>query len=84
MWRSTSYAPQLISNLTSNLAECYMGLRAVCDGGKQYNHIQSGSFQYCCYTAGLLAQHGPQWKVKFWEETMSEPASEVGTYVHII
>ena len=75
--RLVMLAPQLISNLTSNLAECYMGLRAICDGGKQYNRIQSGSFQHRCYTAGLQAQHGPQWKMKYWEETMSEPASQV-------
>ena len=75
--RLVMLAPQLISNLTSNLAECYMGLRTICDGGKQYNRIQSGSFQHGCYTVGLQAQHGPPWKVKFWEETMREPASQV-------
>ena len=32
-------APQLISNTTSNLAECYMGLRSICDGGKQFNLV---------------------------------------------
>ena len=42
--RLVMLAPQLISNL----AECYMGLRAICDGGKQYNHIQSGSFEHHC------------------------------------
>ena len=75
--RLVMLAPRLISNLTSNLAECYMDLRTICDGGKQYNRIQSGSFQHGCYTVGLQAQHGPQWKVKFWEETMREPASQV-------
>ena len=75
--RLVMLAPQLINNLTSNLAECYMGLRAICDGGKQYNRIQSGSFQHRCYIAGLQAQNGPQWKVQFWEETISEPASQV-------
>ena len=70
-------APQLISNLTSNLAECYMALRTMCDGGKQYNRIQGGSFEHRCYTAGLHVQHGPQWRVKFWEETTGKPAGQV-------
>ena len=68
--RLVMLAPQLISNLNSNLAECYMGLRAICDQGKRHNHIQSGSFQHRCYIAGLQAQNGPQWKVQFWEETI--------------
>ena len=34
-------APQLISNITRNLAECYMGLRTICDGDKQYNHFRA-------------------------------------------
>ena len=69
-------APQLISNLTSKLAECYMWLRTICDG-KQYNRIQAGSFEHRCYPAGLQAQNGPQWKVKFWEETTGQPACQV-------
>ena len=72
-------APQLIKNLTSNLAECYMGLRTICDGGKQYNRIQSGSFEHRCQAAGLQIQHGPQWAVKFWEEVTKEKASQVNT-----
>ena len=76
-------APQLISNLTSNLAECYMALRTICDGGKQYNRIQGGSFEHRCYTAGLHVQNGPQWRVKFWEETTGEPACQVNIYFNI-
>ena len=75
--RLVMLAPQLIKNLTSNLAECYMGLRTICDGGKQYNRIQSGSFEHRCYTAGLMAQHGPQWNIKFWEKVTRAPANEV-------
>ncbi len=75
--RLVTLAPQLISNLTSNLAECYMAVRSNCDGGKQYNRIQGGSFEHRCYTAGLMTQRGPQWRVKFWEETTGQPASQV-------
>ena len=75
--RLVMLAPQLISNLTSNLAECYMGLRAICDGGKQYNRIQSGSFEHRCYAAGLQAQHGPQWGVRFWKGLIGEEPNQV-------
>ena len=43
--RIVSLAEQLVENQTSNLAECYMGLRSYFDGGKVYNRVQSGSFQ---------------------------------------
>ena len=75
--RLVMLAPQLISNLTSNLAKCYMGLRAICDGGKQYNRIQSGSFEHRCYAAGLQAQHDPQWGVKFWKGLTGEEPNQV-------
>ena len=35
--RLVMLAPKLISNQTSNLAECYMSVRCCFDGGKQYN-----------------------------------------------
>lgn len=62
-------APQLISNETSNLAEIYMSIRCCFDGGKQYNCIQSGAFQYRFHGAGLQVQHGPEWPLSFWQET---------------
>lgn len=62
-------APQLISNETSNLAEIYMSIRCCFDGGKQYNCIQSGAFQYRFHGAGLQVQHGPEWPLPFWQET---------------
>ena len=80
--RLVTLAPQVISNLTSNLAECYMAIRTNCDGGKQYNRIQSGSFEHRCYTAGLQVQHGPQWRVKFWEKTTGQPACPVRLHTH--
>ena len=70
-------APQLIQNLTSNLAECYMGLRTICDGGKQYNRIQKGSFEHRCYAAGLRAQNGPEWGIKVLEAVTGDPVNEV-------
>ncbi len=36
---------QLITNETSNLAKCYMSIRRIFDGGKEYNKMQSGSFE---------------------------------------
>ena len=71
-----SLAPQLIANQTSNLAECYMSIRCLFDGGKYFNRIQRGSFQHRCNAAGLAVQHGPTWPVKFWQTaTNSEPGS---------
>ena len=55
-----SLAEQLVDNQTSNLAECYMGMRSYFDGGKVYNRVQSGSFEGQCYAAGLRFQEGPQ------------------------
>ena len=43
--RLVMLAPKLISNQTSNLAECYMSIRCCFDGGKQYNRVQCGSFE---------------------------------------
>ena len=54
-------AEHLIDNETSNLAECYMSICTCCDGGKQINRIQSGSFEHRCYAAGLRVQNGSQW-----------------------
>ena len=56
-----SLAEQLVDNQTSNLGECYMGLRSYFHGGKVYNHVQSGSFESRCYAAGLRFQESPQW-----------------------
>jgi hypothetical protein len=43
----------LNDNEISNLAKCHMSIRTLFDGGKHYNHIQSGSFIGRCYAAGL-------------------------------
>ena len=41
-----SLAPRLISNSTSNIAECFMNIQCKFDGGKFYSQIQRGSFQH--------------------------------------
>ncbi len=64
--RLVSSAPALITNATSNLAECFMGIRCKFDGGKMYNRIQRGSFQHRCYGAGLRVQLGAGWASKVW------------------
>ena len=73
--RLVSMAPQLITNATTNLAECFMNIRCKFDGGKFYNHVQRGSFQHRCYGAGLRFQMGPDWTSKTWlRATGSNPA----------
>ena len=55
---------QLITNETSNLAKCYMSIRRIFDGGKEYNKMQSGSFEGRCYAAGMRVQAGPTWQLE--------------------
>ena len=69
-------APQLIENVTSNLAETYMGIWTYFDGGKLFNHIQSSSFEARCYAAGLRFQGGTQWCLPAWENYVGNPAPE--------
>ena len=38
-----------------------MSIQTCYDGGKQFNWIQSGSFENRCYAAGLRLQNGPSW-----------------------
>ena len=76
-----SRAPALITNGTSNLAECFMGIRCKFDGGKVYNRIQRGSFQHRCYGAGLRFQLGPDWASKVLPRiTGKEPGEVMKTY----
>ena len=75
--RLVMLAPKLITNQTSNLAECYMSIRCCFDGGKQYNRVQRGSFEARCYGAGLRVQNGPTWAAEFWEKTAGEKPGEV-------
>ena len=68
---------QLIDNETSNLAECYMSIRCQYDGGKQFNHIQSGSFETRCLAAGMRMQDGPTWPVMAMEQITQTDAGQV-------
>ena len=74
--RLVSNAVSLISNSTSNLAECFMGIRCKFDGGKVFNRIQRGSFQNRCYGAGLRFQLGPQWTSQAWKHVTGEDPGE--------
>ena len=79
--RIVSLAPQLVSNQTSNLAESYMSIRCMMDGGKQFNRVQSGSFQHPCTAAGLATQHGPNWTTSFWKAaTKQNPGPVLSAY----
>ena len=74
--RIVSIASQLVSNQTTNLAECFMNIRCKFDGGKFYNRVQRGSFQHRCYGAGLRFQMGPDWSSLAWSRaTGTEPGT---------
>ena len=75
--RLVAMSTQLISNQTSNLAECYMGIRALYDGGKQFNRVQSGSFETRCYAAGLRMQEGPKWTAEVLQTTIGSSSGKV-------
>ena len=75
--RIVSLAPQLIANQTSNIAECYMSIRCLFDGGKYFNRVQRGSFQHRCNAAGLAIQHGPTWPTLFWQAATNTQAGSV-------
>ena len=62
--RLVMLSAQLITNETSNLAKCYMSIRRIFDGGKEYNKMQSGSFEGRCYAAGMRVQAGPTWQLE--------------------
>ena len=72
-----SLAPQLVSNQTSNLAESYMSIRSMMDRGKQFNRVQSGSFQHRCTAAGLATQHDPNWTTSFWKAATKQNSGPV-------
>ena len=75
--RLVSNASSLIANSTSNLAECFMGIRCKFDGGKVFNRIQRGSFQNRCYGAGLRFQLGPDWVPQAWKHVTGQNPGEV-------
>lgn len=75
--RLVSLAPQLISNSTSNAAECLMNIRCKFDGGKYFNRIQRGSFNYRTYGAGIRYQLGPDWTTQIWSRVTGLQPSEI-------
>ena len=74
--RLVMLSAQLIDNHTSNHAECYMSIRSAFDGGKQYNRVQSGSFEGRCYTAGMRVQAGSSWQLEMLEYATSSAPPE--------
>ena len=75
--RLVAMAPQLITNSTSNLAECFMSIRAKFDGGKFYNRVQKGSFEHRCQGAGLRWQLGLEWHTTAMEKVTNEEAGPI-------
>ena len=67
-------ADQLIENVTTNLAECWMHIRTKFDGGKVINRCQSGSWEHRCMGAGLQQNSGRVWGPQIWRHmTKSSP-----------
>ena len=72
--RLVGKARQLLGNSTTNLAECWMHIRAKFDGGKVINRSQSGSWQHRCMGAGLRQNMGREWGPQVWKiMTQSSP-----------
>ena len=66
-----------VGNFTTNLAECWMSIRAKFDGGKQYNRSQSGAWEGRCAGAGLRQNFGPGWGTVAWEKATGTEANPV-------
>ena len=79
--RLVMLSASLIENETSNLAECYMSIRSVFDGGKQYNRVQSGSFEGRCCAAGMRVQVGPSWQLETLEYATSSTSGNVSLHI---
>lgn len=54
-----------------------MGIRCKFDGGKVFNRIQRGSFEYRSYGAGLRFQLGPDWTSQAWDQVTGEKPGEI-------
>lgn len=59
-------------NFTTNLAECWMNIRAKVDEGKQYNRSQRGAWEGRCAGAGLQYNNGPEWGTVAWSKQLEE------------
>jgi hypothetical protein len=72
--RLANKSDQLITNATTNLAECWMSVRAKFDGGKNTNRTLRGSWNARCYGAGLRKAKGPEWSPTVWAtSTKTDP-----------
>ena len=67
----------ILDNFTTNLAECWMSIRAKFDGGKLYNRSQSGAWEGRCAGAGLRQNLGAEWGPSSWKKVTGEEANPV-------
>ena len=70
MNRYVAKASRLLGNFTSNLAECWMSIRAKFDGGKQINRVQRGAWNARSMGAGLRFNYGPNWSPRVWSDIL--------------
>ncbi len=75
--RLVSKASQLIENVTTNVAECWMHIRSKYDGGKVINRSQSGSWEHRCMGAGLQQNMGKEWGPEMWKQITSSSPNKV-------
>lgn len=59
-----------------------MSVRCSFDGGKYFNKVQRGSFEYSCYGAALSIQNGPQWPISLWDKATGREAGLVLKDMH--
>ena len=69
-------ADQLICNVTSNLAESWMAIRAKFDGGKFFDRCKSTSWATRTLGAGLRKNLGAQWSPFVWEQKAGQAATK--------
>ena len=77
--RLVAKASQLIDNVTTNIAESWMHIRAKFDRGKVINRSQSGSWEHRCMGAGLQQNKGREWGRGLWKEMTNSSPSKVFT-----
>ena len=58
--RLVAKSKQLIGNHTTNLAECWMHIRAKFDGRKKINQSKIGSWEHRCMGAGIRHNMGTE------------------------
>ena len=80
--RVATKSNRLLGNFTSNLAECWMHIRAKFDGGKVVNHCNRGSWHTRCFAAALRFIEGPQWSTKVWEKVTATKAGDSFTKLY--